>query len=63
MIKRYFSQIVEVDGIDVQTTVIGKQWPVDYIVFPKEDTHKYRDILLKERVKLIRVLPGLIVFE
>ena len=64
-VERYHGQIVRVGDSTVMTSVIAGAWAINYIEFPADEWEEYRNTLLREKVRILRVLKGegVIVFE
>jgi len=61
-IKRYHGQIVQVGEYTVKVVALP-DWELDYIEYPKGEMPKYRDALMRERVKIRKVTSQRIYFE
>jgi len=61
-VKRYHGQIVQVGDAEVRVVVLP-DWGLEYIEYPEGEMPKYRDALMRERVKIRKVTSRRIYFE
>ena len=62
-INRYYGQITKVGGYDVKTVTIAGIWTVDYVEVPIGEEVEHRVAIHQEDKRIVKVLPGLVVFE
>lgn len=61
-VERYHGQIVQVGDFPVRVVVLP-DWGLEYIEYPKGEMPKYRDALMRQRVKIRKVTSQRIYFE
>ena len=61
-VQRYHGQIVQVEDAQVRVPNLP-DWSLEYIEYPQGEMPKYRDALMKERVKIVKVTDQRIYFE
>jgi len=61
-VQRYHGLIVQVGDAPVKVPALP-DWDLEYIEYPKGEMPKYRDALMKERVKIQKVTTQRIYFE
>ena len=61
-VKRYQGQIIEVGHAQVKVPALP-DWDLVYIEYPEGEMPKYRNALMRERVKIIKVTRERIYFE
>ncbi len=60
---RYYGQLVKVGGYDVKAAIVAGCWNIDYVEVPIGDEIEYRVAIHQEGKKIVKVLPGVIIFE
>lgn len=61
-VERYSGFIVKVGDSEVHSLSLP-DWSVDYVEFPKGEMAEYRQVLMKNRVTIVKVMPTRIYFE
>jgi len=61
-IQRYHGQIVQVGEAQVRTVTLP-DWGLDFVEFNEGEARKYRDALMRARVKIRKVTSRRVYFE
>lgn len=61
-IERHYGLIVAIGGINTKTPMLP-DWDISYVEYPPSQMVKFRDALMKARVRIVRVTKQRIYFE